>query len=59
MVIGAGCFVGKFTKIGAGYQLWANVSIYHEVEIGQNCLIQSGAVIGSDGLAMQMIEVAG
>jgi len=49
VIIGAGCFVGKFTKIGAGTQLWANVSIYHEVEIGQNCLIQSGAVIGSDG----------
>ena len=49
VIIGAGCFVGKFTKIGAGTQLWANVSVYHEVEIGQNCLIQSGAVIGSDG----------
>ena len=41
--------MGKFTKIGEGTQLWANVSVYHEVEIGQNCLIQSGAVIGSDG----------
>ncbi|TPH26791.1 UDP-3-O-(3-hydroxymyristoyl)glucosamine N-acyltransferase [Haemophilus haemolyticus] len=49
VIIGANCFVGKNTKIGANTQLWANVSIYHDVEIGINCLIQSGAVIGSDG----------
>ncbi|MFK3557492.1 UDP-3-O-(3-hydroxymyristoyl)glucosamine N-acyltransferase [Pasteurella multocida] len=49
VVIGANCFVGKNSKIGAYTQLWANVSVYHEVEIGQHCLIQSGAVIGSDG----------
>ncbi|KGQ71466.1 UDP-3-O-(3-hydroxymyristoyl) glucosamine N-acyltransferase [Chelonobacter oris] len=49
VVIGAGCFVGKNTKIGARTQLWANVTVYHEVEIGQDCLIQSSAVIGGDG----------
>lgn len=49
VIIGAGCFVGKNTKIGARTQLWANVSIYHNVEIGTDCLIQSSAVIGSDG----------
>ncbi|MGR6980860.1 UDP-3-O-(3-hydroxymyristoyl)glucosamine N-acyltransferase [Testudinibacter sp. P27/CKL/0425] len=49
VIIGAGCFIGKHSKIGAGTQLWANVTVYHEVEIGQNCLIQSSAVIGSDG----------
>lgn len=48
-VIGAGCFIGKNAKIGRNTQLWANVSIYHEVQIGDDCLIQSGAVIGSDG----------
>ncbi|MCW2481229.1 UDP-3-O-(3-hydroxymyristoyl)glucosamine N-acyltransferase [Candidatus Symbiopectobacterium sp. NZEC135] len=49
VVIGAGCFVGKHTKIGAGSRLWANVTVYHRVELGAQCLIQSGAVIGSDG----------
>ena len=49
VVIGPNCFVGKHAKIGQGTQLWANVSIYHDVQIGQYCLIQSGAVIGSDG----------
>lgn len=49
VVIGAGCFIGKNTHIGAGTRLWANVSVYHDIEIGQNCLVQSSTVIGSDG----------
>lgn len=49
VIIGAGCFVGKYTKIGARTKLWANVSVYHEVEIGEDCLFQSSAVVGSDG----------
>ncbi len=49
VIIGAGCFIGKHARIGSGTQLWANVSVYHDVQIGRHCLIQSGAVIGSDG----------
>ena len=49
VVIGPGCFIGKHARIGAGTRLWANVTIYHAVEIGQRCLIQSGTVIGADG----------
>ncbi|WP_291971731.1 UDP-3-O-(3-hydroxymyristoyl)glucosamine N-acyltransferase [Candidatus Symbiopectobacterium sp.] len=49
VVICAGCFVGKHARIGAGSRLWANVTVYHRVELGAQCLIQSGAVIGSDG----------
>ncbi|WJM86433.1 UDP-3-O-(3-hydroxymyristoyl)glucosamine N-acyltransferase [Dickeya chrysanthemi] len=48
-VIGAGCFIGKNARIGAGTRLWANVTIYHNVVLGEKCLIQSGAIIGSDG----------
>ncbi|TQF69987.1 UDP-3-O-(3-hydroxymyristoyl)glucosamine N-acyltransferase [Pseudoalteromonas luteoviolacea] len=47
--IGAGCFIGKNARIGANTKLWANVTIYHDVVIGEKCLFQSGAVIGSDG----------
>lgn len=47
--IGPGCFVGKRAKIGSGTKLWSNVNIYHACELGENCLIQAGAVIGSDG----------
>lgn len=49
VIIGPGSFIGQKTKIGTGTRLWANVTIYHEVEIGEFCLIQSGAIIGSDG----------
>ncbi len=47
--IGAGCFIGKQAKIGARTKLWSNVSVYHNVEIGDDCLIQANAVVGSDG----------
>ncbi len=47
--IGAGCFIGKNAKIGQASKLWANVTIYHGCELGEKCLVQSGAVIGSDG----------
>ncbi|MXP56358.1 UDP-3-O-(3-hydroxymyristoyl)glucosamine N-acyltransferase [Pantoea sp. Mhis] len=49
VVVGPGCFIGKQTYIGNGSRLWANVTIYHKTQIGENCLIQSGAVIGADG----------
>ena len=35
--------------IGRDTKLWANVSIYHNCVVGERCLFQSGAVIGSDG----------
>ena len=47
--IGAGCFIGKNCKIGANSKLWANVTVYHGVILGQDCLVQSAAVIGADG----------
>ncbi|WP_213993204.1 UDP-3-O-(3-hydroxymyristoyl)glucosamine N-acyltransferase [Sodalis sp. dw_96] len=49
VIIGPGCFIGKNSKIGTGTRLWANVTVYHEVRIGEHCLIQSGTVIGADG----------
>lgn len=49
VVIGAGCFVGKASRIGDRSRLWANVTLYHNVRLGTDCLVQSGAVIGSDG----------
>ncbi len=49
VIIGPGCVIGKCARIGAGTRLWANVTIYHDVEIGQHCLIQSCTVVGADG----------
>lgn len=48
-IIGAGCFIGKNAQIGARTKLWANVTIYHSVKFGDDCLVQSGSVIGADG----------
>ncbi|KKO47373.1 UDP-3-O-(3-hydroxymyristoyl) glucosamine N-acyltransferase [Arsukibacterium ikkense] len=47
--LGAGTVVGQGARIGDGSRLWANVTLYHKVVIGKDCLIHSGAVIGSDG----------
>jgi UDP-3-O-[3-hydroxymyristoyl] glucosamine N-acyltransferase len=47
--IGAGCFIGKNVSIGKGTRLWSNISVYHDVIIGEYCLIQANTVIGSDG----------
>ncbi|MBI3815896.1 MAG: UDP-3-O-(3-hydroxymyristoyl)glucosamine N-acyltransferase [Nitrospinae bacterium] len=41
--------VGRGSKIGAGSVLYSNVNVYHDVIIGKNVIIHSGAVIGSDG----------
>lgn len=49
VIVGPGSFVGKNTRIGAGTRLWANVTVYHDISIGERCLIQSGTVIGADG----------
>ncbi|MGX5201312.1 UDP-3-O-(3-hydroxymyristoyl)glucosamine N-acyltransferase [Aliikangiella sp. IMCC44632] len=49
VIIGANVSIGEATKLGKGTRIYPNVSIYHGVEIGENCIIQSGAVIGADG----------
>ncbi len=48
-VIGPGCFIGRGSELGTNCQLFPNVTIYHEVLIGNDCRINSGTVIGSDG----------
>ncbi len=47
--IASNCVIGPKVKIGAYTRIYPNVSIYHGTQIGAHCLIQSGAVIGSDG----------
>ncbi len=48
-IIGPGCTIGRDSVIGSGGLLHANVSIYHRVTIGDNVIIHSATVIGSDG----------
>jgi len=47
--IGTGCFIGKNAKLGNNTKLWSNVCVYHEVVIGDDCLVQANTTIGSDG----------
>ncbi len=43
--IGAGCYVGKNVVIGKNVTLYPNVTILDEVNIGDNSVIWSGAII--------------
>jgi len=47
--IGPGAVVGNNTMIGSGTRLNANVTIYHGVRVGSDCVFHSGCVIGADG----------
>lgn len=47
--IGPCCFIGRNVRLGENTKLWASVSIYHEVVMGNDCLVQANTVIGSDG----------
>jgi len=47
--IGAGCFIGEQAQIGAGSKIWPRVSLYHKVQLGADCIVHSGAVLGADG----------
>jgi UDP-3-O-[3-hydroxymyristoyl] glucosamine N-acyltransferase len=47
--IGAYTVLGNRCKVGAGTVLKSRVTLYDDVKLGSDCLIHSGAVIGSDG----------
>jgi UDP-3-O-[3-hydroxymyristoyl] glucosamine N-acyltransferase len=49
VVIGAGCFVGRGSRVGNGTELKPRVVLYPETEVGERCLIHSGVVLGGDG----------
>ena len=51
-VIGAGSVVGARSVVGADSRLWANVTLYHDVRVGERCIIHSGAVLGADGFGL-------
>lgn len=47
--IGAGTVIGEHSILGKSCILRANVTLYHDVVLGDNVQIHSGAVIGGDG----------
>ena len=49
VILGEGCSIGQDCQLGQGTRLHPRVVLYAKVTLGKNCLIHSGAVIGSDG----------
>jgi len=47
--VGPGCYVGAHVLIACRTRLFAHVVVYDRCIIGEDCLIHSGVVIGSDG----------
>lgn len=50
--IGPGSTIGKSARVGDGSRIMANVTIYHDCQVGDRCLIHSGAIIGADGFGI-------
>ncbi|GLR26323.1 UDP-3-O-(3-hydroxymyristoyl)glucosamine N-acyltransferase [Limnobacter litoralis] len=47
--IGAGVVLGRGVKVGENTRIYPNAVVYDECELGRNCIVHSGAVIGADG----------
>lgn len=54
-VVGAGCAIGSGVKVGTSSVLYANVTIYDDVEIGERAILHSGCVIGADGFGFARV----
>jgi UDP-3-O-[3-hydroxymyristoyl] glucosamine N-acyltransferase len=49
VVLGAGVYVGHDSRLGAGTRVLPNAVIYHDVHVGEQCVIHAQAVLGADG----------
>ena len=54
--IGAGVVIGNNCKIGENIIIYPNVTIYDYTEIGDDCIVHAGAVIGGDGFGFEQME---
>lgn len=52
--IGPGCVIAEGVHIGARCLLHANVTIYRDVQIGDEVILHSGCVLGADGFGFVM-----
>lgn len=55
-IIGENSVIGRDSVIGANTRIYPGVFIYHGVSVGSDCVIQSGAVLGSDGFGFAPSE---
>lgn len=49
VIIESGCVIADNVSIGKGSRLQPNVVVYHDCQIGNNCNLAAGVVIGADG----------
>lgn len=62
-VIGAGSYIGARSRIGKHSRLFPNVTVYHDVRIGDRAVVHSSVVVGADGFGFafdgrQSIKIA-
>ena len=48
-VVGANVYLGHNSRLGAATRVFPGAVIYHDVHVGENCVIHSQAVLGADG----------
>jgi len=50
--VGPNTVIGDDSVLGNDTRLMANVTLYHNVRIGERCLLHSGVVVGADGFGI-------
>ncbi|NNF66431.1 MAG: UDP-3-O-(3-hydroxymyristoyl)glucosamine N-acyltransferase [Gammaproteobacteria bacterium] len=56
VAIGPGAVVGAGVQIGKDTRILANVTLCHDIKIGERCLVHPGTVIGSDGFGIAQMD---
>jgi UDP-3-O-[3-hydroxymyristoyl] glucosamine N-acyltransferase len=51
--IGAGCYVGRNTSIGADSKLFPNSTLHMGCTLGERVILHSGVVVGADGFGYE------
>ena len=54
--IGEFAYIGEWCEVGAGTVIEAQAVLQKKVKVGRNCIIHSGAVIGSEGFGYERTE---
>ncbi len=49
VILGAGVYIGQQSRLGTATRIYPHVAIYHDVYIGEYCVVHSQAVLGADG----------
>ena len=49
VVVGAGVYIGQDSRLGAATRVYPNAVLYHDVHLGEHCVVHSQAVLGADG----------